>query len=56
MSTIVDYKSPEKDILIDVLNEYSTGLGIQYNAIHLLDSVNIASIIENIIYEDVGRA
>jgi hypothetical protein len=51
MTTFVDYKSPEKDILIDIFNEYSSIKGIPCNCIHLLDSVNVASIIENIIYK-----
>jgi len=53
MTTLVDYKSPEKDILINVLKEYSTGHGITCKAIPLLDSLNISSIIENMIYEEV---
>jgi len=42
MSIIIDYKSYEKDILIDVLNEYP-----------LMDSNNIYKIIEDVIYENV---
>jgi antitoxin component YwqK of YwqJK toxin-antitoxin module len=47
MTTLNDYKSPEKDILLNVLKEYSN------KGIHLLDSLNISSIIENLIYEEV---
>ena len=42
MTTLVDYKSTEKDILLDILNEYP-----------LMDSANIYSIIKNMIYEEV---
>jgi len=42
MTKFINFQSPEKDILIDVLNEYP-----------LLDSVNISSIIENIIYQQI---
>jgi hypothetical protein len=47
MTILVDYKSPEKDILLNILKEYSI------KGIHLLDSLNISSMIENKIYEDV---
>jgi len=42
MTKFINFQSPEKDILIDVLNGYP-----------LLDSVNISSIIENIIYQQI---
>ncbi len=44
---LIDYKSPEKEILINVLNEYSI------KGISLLDSTNISNIIENFIYKEV---
>jgi hypothetical protein len=47
MSMLIDYKSPEKEILINVLNEYSI------KGISLLDSTNISNIIENFIYKEV---
>ena len=47
MTTLNDYKSPEKDILISIFNEYSN------KGIPLLDSINVSSIIENMIYENV---
>jgi hypothetical protein len=42
MTTLIDYKSPEKDVLLSIFNEYP-----------LMDSLNISSIIENMIYENV---
>jgi antitoxin component YwqK of YwqJK toxin-antitoxin module len=47
MTAFIDYKSPEKDILINILNEYSI------KGVYLLDSLNISSMIENMIYEEV---
>jgi len=47
MTTLVEFNSHEKKILIDVLNEYSN------KGIHLLDSLNISNIIENMIYEKI---
>jgi len=42
METLVDYKSYEKDILLNVFNEYS-----------LMDSNNIYNIIEHMIYKEI---
>jgi hypothetical protein len=42
MTKFINFQSPEKDILIDVLNGYP-----------FLDSVNISSLIENIIYQKI---
>ena len=57
MKKLIDYKSPEKDILINVFNEYATGsnyeVAIPSKGIHLFDSLNISSIIENLIYEEI---
>ncbi len=47
MTTLIDFKSVEKDILVDILNEYLN------NGIHLLDTLNVSNIIENFIYENV---
>jgi len=46
MSTLDNFNSPEKEIVINVLKEYIT-------KIPLLDYLNIASIIENTIYQEV---
>jgi len=42
MNTLTDFNSPEKEIIFNVLKECP-----------LMDSINISSIIENLIYEEI---
>jgi len=52
MATFKDFKSYGKDIIVDVLEEYSTGREIPCKKISL-DVINIANLIENYIYKNV---